>query len=307
MKTPLHNAELALRLGRFVLTHPGLKGARTAAVRRAVRWQTTSRRGKVRARLRVGPTRLLCYPGSTGASGMLYAGLPEWDEMVFALRYLRPGDLFVDVGANVGAYSLIAATWMPSVKVIAFEPDAEAAARFEENWTLNALERPPLVRAAVGAKPGSAQFTVGLDSINHIADAGEPGGTTVPVVRLDDTVEGPALIKVDVEGFELDVFRGAHRLLTVDRPALLFELNNGRGEPVSVLLDHLRSLGYSMCRYDAGAHRLVALEHRRLRDGKTDNAVAVVDVDEAQQRLSESPLGDSTRPPVRVTMSIETY
>jgi hypothetical protein len=67
---------------------------------------------------------LRCYPHSTSASGVIYCGLPEWAEMRFLLDYLRPGEGFVDVGANIGTYSLLAAS-VPDVVAWAFEPSRD--------------------------------------------------------------------------------------------------------------------------------------------------------------------------------------
>src|SRR3712207_8823650 len=78
--------------------------------------------------------------------------MPEYEEMSFVRAYLRPGDLFIDVGANVGVYSLWAAE-TDSVTVLAFEPSSTTYRRVLENVQLNGLyDRVLLVRKAVGAE-----------------------------------------------------------------------------------------------------------------------------------------------------------
>jgi hypothetical protein len=91
---------------RFIVEHPLNSGKRLASLRRFAAWQIGSRLvpGPVVVEF-VGGTRLLVAPGQTGATGNLYAGLHELPEMAFVLHLLRPGDLFVDIGANIGSYT----------------------------------------------------------------------------------------------------------------------------------------------------------------------------------------------------------
>ena len=119
---------------------------------------------------------------------------------------LAPGDLFLDVGANVGTYTVNAASLRASV--IAFEPAHDTAALLRENVALNGYDDVEVVEAAIGAAEGAVHFTTGLDSVNRVDDH---GGAAVAMVMLgsvisDRTVAG---MKVDVEGFEIDVLRGA--------------------------------------------------------------------------------------------------
>ncbi len=165
---------------------------------------------------------------------------------------LAPGDLFLDVGANVGTYTVFAASLGASV--IAFEPAHDTAALLRENMALNGYHDVEVVEAAVGAAEGAVHFTAGLDSVNRV-DA--HGGTSVSMVTLDSvmgdrTVAG---MKVDVEGFEIDVLRGATRALADRRIALMqLEWNDTSWEavgtdraPVAELLD---SFGYTLFRPD---------------------------------------------------------
>lgn len=94
----------------FVWNHPLNRGARLAAIGRVLRWQIASR-------LMPGPialpfvngTYLFATRGMTGATGNWYCGLHEYEDMSFVMHSLRSGDLFVDVGANIGSYSILAA------------------------------------------------------------------------------------------------------------------------------------------------------------------------------------------------------
>ena len=108
----------------FILGHPLNRSRPAAALVRWLRWQLGSR-------LLPGPVLvpfvehigLLMRPGMTGATGNLYCGLHEFEDMALVLHALRPADLFVDIGANVGSYSMLAAA--TGAEVSAFEPIPE--------------------------------------------------------------------------------------------------------------------------------------------------------------------------------------
>ena len=100
----------AARLLRYVWNHPlNVRGGRLAAIGRVFRWQLASRLlpGPI-ALPYVGDTWLFATRGMTGATGNWYCGLHEVAEMAFVLHLLRPDDHFVDVGANVGSYTILA-------------------------------------------------------------------------------------------------------------------------------------------------------------------------------------------------------
>ena len=120
----------AAGLIRFVLRHPANRGRAISALARFVAWQAWKRVvGRPRdLRFRDG-FRLRAWPDSTVASMMIYCrGRPDWHEALFLRHFLKPGDGFVDVGAHVGTYSLLAGALVgPSGWVEAFEPAADAA------------------------------------------------------------------------------------------------------------------------------------------------------------------------------------
>lgn len=134
----------------------------------------------------------------------------------------------VDVGANVGQFSLLASALHPDARIVAFEPLPDAADRFEHLFADN--DRVRLHRAALGPVQGEAVLHVSArndsSSLLPIGEAqtrmfpgtGEVATVSVPVGPLSDFVSrdeiaAPALLKVDVQGFELEVLRGAETLL----------------------------------------------------------------------------------------------
>ena len=91
------------RINTFLATHPLTKHRRLPAMARVLRWQIASRIKEVIVHW-IGGTRLAARRGMTGLTGNIYAGLHEFADMAFLLHFLRPSDLFADVGANVGSY-----------------------------------------------------------------------------------------------------------------------------------------------------------------------------------------------------------
>jgi len=158
-------------------------------------------------------------------------GNPVQDEnrqqLEFWKERVRAGSQVLDVGAFVGVFSLVAASRCGgSGRVIAFEPSAQAAALLRANARLNRLERRiAVVESAVGSAPGRATyFCSGLSSENTLRsrEVHESAGRTceereVEVVSLDTFIEAngvtPDLVKIDVEGYELEVLRGMRALL----------------------------------------------------------------------------------------------
>jgi FkbM family methyltransferase len=210
----------------FLLNHPLSRGRKVATLARFALWQLRSRTvgGTVPFEF-VNGSKLLAAPGLTGATGNLYVGLHEFEEMAFALHFLRPGELFVDVGANVGSYTILAAAGI-GARVAAFEPGTEAFGWLTRNIALNRVGH--LVsarRTALGRSQGKARFTASLDTTNRIDNS---GSETVAMDTFDGVFAGdcPSLIKIDVEGYEPEVLAGAER--TLANPALqavILEMN----------------------------------------------------------------------------------
>jgi len=118
-------------------------------------------------------------------TGNIYAGLHEFADMAFVLPFLRPCDLFVDVGANVGSYTILA-SGLVRCHTVAFEPDPLTAAALERNVNLNQIANLVEIRvAAVGEHHGIVRFSTGLDTENHVVSAVDPSGLDVPIQTLD--------------------------------------------------------------------------------------------------------------------------
>lgn len=190
-------------------------------------------------------------------------GRYERDEMRFVRSVLAPGDTAIDAGAHIGFFTIHMADAVgPTGRVLAFEPLAANADLLERSIAENGFgDRVTLRRAAVGASGGVATLTYPRETLNsggaYILRQGSkplPGNLTctVPLVALDECLDAARrvrLIKMDVEGAEPDVIRGAATLLARDRPIVLSELHpvqlsrSSSATPQS-FLDQLASAGY---------------------------------------------------------------
>ncbi|HET9400060.1 MAG TPA: FkbM family methyltransferase [Candidatus Acidoferrales bacterium] len=146
---------------------------------------------------------------------------------------MKPGQTFIDIGAHIGQYSLIAAG--TGLDVHCFEPDEKTFQLLQANIAQNRLTRVTANRAAVSATAGRVPFypaaptNIGNSSLRPQSySTGEE--ITVECVRLDSyvkdhNVQNICLIKIDVEGAECDALEGAEQTIERWRPAIAMELS----------------------------------------------------------------------------------
>jgi len=152
--------------------------------------------------------------------------------------YLRPGMTFYDLGANIGFFSLLAARLVgPQGRVISMEPDPEIAARLRENLAQNQFGWADVEQKAAWSSTASVTFSRCDASaspdrgLGRVTTAQSPTGAslTVEAISLDDFCSShpqPDCIKCDVEGAEVEVFRGARNLLHRRHPVIICEMHS---------------------------------------------------------------------------------
>jgi FkbM family methyltransferase len=171
-------------------------------------------------------------------------------------QHVRTSDLVCDIGANKGSFVFWLSRWCRNGSVVAFEPQPSFAGMLAQLCRDLALDNVKVEPKAVFSRSGTADLFVPkahLQSASLLGKAGADGSTetvSVPTVRLDDYFRPEqriALLKIDVEGAELEVFKGAQRILSEQSPLLVFECENRHldGKTVQDVFAHLMSLGYS--------------------------------------------------------------
>lgn len=181
----------------------------------------------------------------------------KFDPAVFLpiAEVLVPGDTFLDVGANVGYYSMLALDAIgPKGRIHAFEIDPRPLKCLRKTIERFELGNLLLHETAAGEKEGVLNFTMREDCGNSSLTT-DPSGIKVPVCRIDDVVKQTRdsvirAIKIDIEGAELPALRGASSLLAAHHPLLVIEcddeLQASFGYQTPELIDFLDNLGYSV-------------------------------------------------------------
>jgi FkbM family methyltransferase len=280
---------------KFITTHPLNRDRKISAVARFMTWQIKSRlaRGAM-IHAWVNGSRFLVQRGETGLTGNIYTGLHEFPDMGFLLHVLRPEDLFVDVGANVGSYTVLACAAI-GAKGVAFEPVPATYARLVENVSLNHLDDTVVAKnCGVGAAQATLRFTRDEGCMNHALAAGEQHADTVevPVTTLDAALNGraPFLMKIDVEGYETCVLEGA--VATLSNPSLhavIMELNGSGaryGYDEAQILAQMAGHGFQTFSYDPLTRTLLSLGGKNLESG---NTLFIRDVAWVEARLASAP------------------
>jgi len=217
-----------------------------------------------------------------------FTGSYDDEEIAFLVPYIAPGSLVLDVGASLGFYTIPLALAAREVgaRVLAIEPVGRNCEAIRRNVALNGLEDTvSVMQCALGSAPstvtlhvesggsGNATIVTGLDpaEVERHDRAGNTGSTEVvsverlDAVEFDGTLAGRScsLMKLDAEGFELDILLGASSFLQVHRPVLFAEFNDSwlhtRGVPSSAPAQWAADNGYS-------CHELIHTRVSRLSD-----------------------------------------
>ncbi len=229
-------------------------------------------------------------PGNETCRSVFITGRYEPNEFSVLATALTPGMVFVDIGANMGLYSMYASRRVGNAgRVIAVEPSSREFKQLSANIQLNRLSNVHTLRAAVCDKIGETELLVAIAAhAGHNTTGGFAYDTAldhrerVPSVSLDSLVETEKLsrvdvIKMDIEGGELAAICGARETLMRFHPVLLVEVADRslyhQGATSAQLLDLISTFGYRFFAFSPTTGRPVPAERKACYD--SENLLAI--------------------------------
>lgn len=233
-------------------------------------------------------------------SRLIYCEYFEMTERAFLNNFLRVGDVFVDIGANIGLFTLIAAARVGQTgRVVAFEPATPTDERLLDNVRLNNFGNVTCVRAALSDSSGQLELVRSLDGFDAWNSLARPtigskfSNEMVDVIAWDqyatqhNLVGAVTMMKIDVEGWEGRVLAGGKEVLArSDAPVLQVEFNDetarAAGSSCRSLYEFLETLGYRIFIYDLCQGSLVP---EGLREEYPANLIAAKNPDLVIERL----------------------
>jgi len=280
---------------RILFLHPLTRRSPFRSILRWIQWTVAARRDNGALVVPfVDGTRIRVPIRNPDARTYTYLALPEFEDMSFVLHAVRSSDLFVDVGAFVGGYTLLAAGAC-GAQAVAVEPNPENRADLTRNIELNGLcDRVEVRPVALGAAPESIRMASAPGSESHVL----VGDEHIPAVETNiDTLDRilgarPAtFLKIDVEGYEAHVLAGAERTLhSHDLLAVLIEVNSSGlryGQPNEAVHEKMLALGFHSYRYEPWTRSLVSLNDQL--NVTAGNTLYVRDAASLAARLRDSP------------------
>lgn len=266
----------------YITHHPLTRTRKLAALRRFISWQIRSATQPELVEPWIGGAKLAAKRGLAGATGNIYCGLHEFADMGMLIHLLRTGDTFIDVGANIGSYTVLASR-VCGARTVAVEPDPDTIGWLKRNIDVNGIgPLVTLVPKVLGDVDKTVHFSIGRDAVNHVTDGRDEPSRQVEQTTLNAICEthDPVMIKIDVEGYEEQVFKGASTAL--QRPCLRVietELNTPS------IAARLEAYGFARMYYDPFARRLSSAPN----EFKSNNSLFVRDVSFVQERLRSAP------------------
>jgi FkbM family methyltransferase len=280
----------------FILNQPLVQDQKLQTIMRFIKWQIIGYFGNEKIVYDwIDKGKFYFSPTQWGISGNIYTGLLEFEDMSFLLHYLKTDDLFVDVGANHGSYSILAGAVIGAT-VIAYEPIPQTFINLKANVELNEISnQTKCLTQAVGEREKEILFSnQNVSALNHALRDCEQikNSVLVKMVTLDNSLgkEIPNLMKIDVEGYEYAVLMGGERILKKpELNAIIIEvskLGERYGFNKSMILSLMRKHGFRPCRYDP-YQREIALTDEI--DSQLKNTIFIRDRDLINQKVASAP------------------
>ncbi|MEO0311644.1 MAG: hypothetical protein RIQ89_1301 [Bacteroidota bacterium] len=227
----------------------------------------------------------------------------ELNEIAFLNKILRPGDTFLDIGANIGYFSLHAGQVLRNNgKIIAIEPTPDTFSKLKRNFELNNLTNVSTLNLGLSESEATLNFNVSNDGYEAWNTLGTlnigTNTTTIPihVISFDQLlvdqqldIDKIKLIKIDVEGWEVPVLKGGIKSFAQMKDVIImmeFADRNAQGAGFSCKeqFQLLKEIGYNWFEYDADTNSIKNVE---IKENYTyDNLIAAKSISTIENRLS---------------------
>lgn len=238
----------------------------------------------------------------------------ELDVQLLIMKAVRPGDSFIDIGANLGMITLLAARYVtPSGTVHSFEPNPKVFQRLQATMNLNQLQHVNLHNCGLSDQETTLTLSVvkeeaGMGTFSQISDRDRVWITDrfeIPIYRGDDILPerlpGMTFIKIDVEGFESFVIRGLTRTIQTHRPAIVTEVVAEHLERAGSSVRELETLiknfgyeGFNLSTERSGLqHRLKLQRITEIDSQRTENVLWLHPENDLSSRLDPSCLSEN--------------
>ncbi|MBD2292363.1 FkbM family methyltransferase [Anabaena sphaerica FACHB-251] len=265
-----HKNIFAIETIKYIWTHPNCKNTKIQSILKFVSWQLYKRLTQKYIDIQlVNNIKIRCHTDSRSAAAALYCGLYDYHDMNFLLRYLRAEDSFLDIGANIGIYTLLAASIIKNGTIYSFEALPKNYTRLEENIRINQLDQVKTYSLAISNLIGNIALNLAEgDSMPFISTQSHEKTLTVKTDTLNNILNNESLskltlAKIDIEGAELLALKGATSLLKKQLPHVwIMEINNAVSNfdyNKEDLVNFLQDYGYGLFQYNADNNQIIPI------------------------------------------------
>lgn len=257
---------------------------------RFLKWQLFEKKNDEKIVDWIDDAKLIVKQGYTVSTGNYYFGLFEYVEMMFVLNYLDKEDVFVDVGANIGDYSILSAKCC-GANAIAFEPMPNVYDFMKRQIELNDInDKVQMYQMGLSNEKGVLKFT-NEDAVSHavLDNKMEPNLIEVPVGTLDDVLDSRPIniVKIDVEGLEYHVLQGAKKSIMQSECNVVMAECNGLCSRYNInendIINLLSECGFAPYYYDVDKN-----ECKKLDNIDSKNVIFIKDLEFTNEKLKKS-------------------